>query len=201
MDAYELLCKQAAEKLDTAIAEARTEYRATVEKINALRRELGDEPEPGLRVGKTAIDAVREYLPRDRTFSNAEVLSIVKDAEPERHWNCGTVKAAVYRLADLKEIRRIAKDEKGHVLWAALDFECESKPYAAMPLSDVIADVLGESDPMRPAELVVAIQSLGCRAEDIPQKVLRAVRKALLANPRRFARGEDGVWMTSKLLN
>jgi hypothetical protein len=44
MDAYELLRKQAAEKLDMAISKARTEYRATVEKINALRRELGDEP-------------------------------------------------------------------------------------------------------------------------------------------------------------
>ncbi len=51
-----------------------------------------------------------------------------------------------------------------------------------MPMSDVIADVLKDSEPMRPAELVVALQDLGCRAEDDPQKVLRTVRKALQGN-------------------
>ena len=63
-----------------------------------------------------------------------------------------------------------------------------------MPMSDVPADVLKDSEPMRPAELVVAIQALGCRAEDDPGKVLRAVRKALQGNPRRFVRAGDGAW-------
>ncbi len=71
MDAYKLLQKQAATKLDQAIQAARREYRETCEKINQLRCELGDEPEPGLRVHKTAIDAVREYMPRDRPFSKS----------------------------------------------------------------------------------------------------------------------------------
>ncbi len=107
------------------------------------------------------------------------------------------MKAAVYKLADRKELRRIAKDAKGHILWAAFDFECESKPFATIPMSDVIAEVLTDSEPMRPAELVVAIQALGCRAEDDPQKVLRAVRKALQGNPRRFESDVSGVWKTA----
>ena len=41
MDGYEQLKKRAAEKLEQAISAARREYRETVEKINALRRELG----------------------------------------------------------------------------------------------------------------------------------------------------------------
>ena len=61
-----------------------------------------------------------------------------------------------------------------------------------MPMSDVIADVLKDSEPMRPAELVVALQDLGCRAEDDPQKVLRTVRKALQGNPRRFQNDGGG---------
>ncbi len=165
MDAYELLRKQAAEKLDKAIQVARREYRETCDKINQLRRDLDDEPEPGLRVHKTAIDAVREYMPRDRPFSNREILETIIAAEPERHWNRGTVKAAVYKLADLRELRCIAKDAKGHILWVAFDHDCETKPFAAMLMSDVIADVLKYSEPMRPAELVVALQALGCRAE------------------------------------
>ncbi len=64
-------------------------------------------------------------------------------------------------------------------MWVAFDHDCETKLFAAMPMSDVIADVLKDSEPMRPAELVVALQDLGCRAEDDPQKVVRAVRKAL----------------------
>ena len=139
MDAYKLLQKQAAEKLVQVIQAARTEYRATCDKINSLRRELGDEPEPGLRVHKTAIDAVREYMPRDRPFSNREILETIVVAEPERHWNRGTVKAAVYKLADRKELRRIAKDAKRHILWVAFDHECETKPFAAIPMSYVIS--------------------------------------------------------------
>ncbi len=194
MDAYELLKKQAAEKLDKAITLARKEYRDTCDKINSLRRELGDEPEPGLRVRKTAIDAVREFMPRDRPFSNREVLEILQAAEPERHWNRGSVKAAVYTLADRKELRRIAKDDKGHILWVTFDNDTAAPPYAVMPMSDVIAEVLEGSKGMKPAELVVAIQALGCRAEDDPGKVLRCVRKSLHANPRRFIRSEVSGW-------
>lgn len=196
MDAYELLKKQAAEKLDKAITLARKEYRDTCDKINSLRRELGDEPEPGVRVRKTAIDAVREYMPRDRPFSNAEILTILQAAEPERHWNRGSVKSAVYKLADRKELRRIAKDDKGHILWVTFDNDSVTLPYATMPMSDVIAEVLEGSDGMRPAEIVVAVQSLGCRADDDPQKVLRTVRKALDANPRRFLKSGDA-WVLS----
>lgn len=134
-------------------------------------------------------------MPRDRTFSNREILETIIAAEPERRWNWGTVRAAVYKLADWKKQRRIAKDATGHILWAAFDSECESKPFAAMPLSDVIGDILEGSEPMRPAESVVAIQTLGRRAVDDPQKVLRVVRKALYANPRRFQRDEAGRWM------
>ena len=133
-------------------------------------------------------------MPRDRPFSNCEILETIIAAEPERHWNRGTVKAAVYKLADRKELRRIAKGAKGHILWVAFDHDCETKPFAAMPMSDVIADILEGSEPMRPAELVVAIQALGGRAEDDPGKVLRAVRKALQGNPRRFSGAGDGGW-------
>ena len=84
MDAYELLRKQAAEKLDKAIQTACREYRETRDKINFLRRELGHEPEPGLRVHKTAIDAVREYMPRDRPFSNREILETIIAAETHK---------------------------------------------------------------------------------------------------------------------
>lgn len=81
-----------------------------------------------------------------------------------------------------------------HCARDTFDNDSETKPFATMPLSDVIADVLEGSDPMRPAELVVAIQALGCRADDDPGKVLRAARKALCGNPRRFKRGGDGQW-------
>ncbi len=67
----------------------------------------------------------------------------------------------------------------GHILWVAFYHDCETKPFATMPMSDVIADVLKDSEPMRPAELMVALLDLECRAEDDPQKMLRTVRKAL----------------------
>lgn len=194
MDGYEALRAKAAAKLDAAITAARKEYRETCDKINALRRELGDEPDPSVRAGKTAIDAVREHMPRDRVFSNAEMLQLVQDSEPERHWNRGTVKAAIYKLADLKEIKRIVKDDRGHILWADAGLDVQEKPFAAMPMSDVIADVLETSGPLRPAEIVVKMQDLGCRAEDDPTYLVRLVSKTLYGNPRRFVKGRDRRW-------
>jgi len=197
MDAYEILRKQAADKLDKAIVAARKEYRETVDRINSLRRELGHEPPiNGLRVGRTFTELVREHLPQDRPFTADDVLANVQAVEPDRTFKRGTLKTILHKLGDLALIRRVAKDKKGYVLWAAAGCEVETKPYAAMPLSDVIADILTDSDPMRPAELVVAIQGLGCRAGDDPQKVLRAVRKSLQGNPRRFESDASGVWKT-----
>lgn len=61
-------------------------------------------------------------------------------------------------------------------------------------MSAVIGDNLEGSEPMRPAELVVAIQMLGCRAEDDSGKALRTVRKSLQGHPGRFVRGRDEGW-------
>ncbi len=64
MDAYKLLQKQAAEKLDKAIQAACREYRETCDKINSLRRELGHESSTkGLRVERTFTELVREQSP------------------------------------------------------------------------------------------------------------------------------------------
>jgi hypothetical protein len=196
MDGYDLLRKKAAEKLDQAIQAARREYRDTLQKIDALRRELGDEPPAThtMRLHETALDAVRRYMPRDRTFSVAEMIQILADSEPETHRTRAAVKTSLYKLEDIGELRRIAKDGKGHVLWASIDSGVEHKPYASMPLSDVVAEVLEVSAPMRPTEIVVAIQRLGCRAEQHPPDVLRNVRKALYANPRRFKHDGDQRW-------
>ncbi len=195
MDAYAILQKQAAAKLDQAIQAARREYRETIDRINQLRRELGHEPPTkGLRVERTFTELVRDHHPQDRPYTANDVLVIVQAVEPNRIFKRGTLKTILHKMGDLALIRRVAKDRKGYVLWAAAGCEVETKPYAAMPLSDVIADILEGSEAMRPAELVVAVQRLGDRSEDDPRELLLVVRKSLYANPRRFIKAENGGW-------
>ena len=70
MDGYELLKKRAAEKLEQTISAARREYKERVDRINALRKELGDEPEvEKLKLHETALEMVRRWAPRDRNYT------------------------------------------------------------------------------------------------------------------------------------
>jgi hypothetical protein len=195
MDAYETLRREAADKLDKAILAARKEYRETVAAIDRLRVELGHEkPKSGLRVDATFTDLVRENIPQDRPFTADDILYTVGAIAPNRRFKRGTLKSILHKLGDTGVIRRVAKDKQGYVLWAALACDIDAKPYEAMPMSDVIADVLHDKGPLRAPELVVAVQGLGYRADDDPTYLLRVVRKSLTNNPRRFQRAGDGRW-------
>ncbi len=59
---------------------------------------------------------------------------------------------------------RDSADRQGHILWLAFGHDCETNLSAAMPMSDVIADVLKDPEPMRPAELVAALSRPGLLA-------------------------------------
>jgi hypothetical protein len=58
----------------------------------------------------------------------------------------------------------------------------------------LIAELLKVSPPMRPVELVIALQDRGYRERDNPGKVLNAIRKALLDNPDKFTQDAEGRW-------
>lgn len=199
MDGYETLRAKAAQKLDEAIQAARREYRATCDKINRLRRELGDEKPTSLKTDRPVSEAIEEYMPRERPFTVADMLEILTTVEPEIHRTRAAVKWAMWQMTVKKIIRRVAKDSVGHVLFVAFEHEMPTRPFAVMPMSDIIAGVLEDAaGPMRLPELVVAIQGLGCRDQDPAPAVLRTVRKSLYGNPRRFQKDGEGRWGLGK---
>lgn len=54
--------------------------------------------------------------------------------------------------------------------------------------------VLGEGKPLRLVELVIEIQSRGCRSSDDPRAVLRAIRASFTYHKGKFTQDAEGRW-------
>lgn len=194
MDAFELLRQQAADKLDKAIKAARDEYRAEVAKINELRAALGYENPLGLRTRKRIGDMLEEHYPSDRTFTVDEIVATTQAAYPDIRFRRDSVRSAMQRHKEQGIIRRVCKQDKGTTIWAVADLAVTEVPYGAMSFADVAEEILVGSQGMRPAELVVAMQTAGYRQDDDPAHLVRKVTQSLGINPKRFQRDARGKW-------
>lgn len=193
-DPFEQLRKQAAQKMDAAIKVARDEYKAEVAKINALRSSLGYENPMGLRTRKRIGDMLAEHYPSDRTFTVDDLIANVSASYPNERFKRQSVRTAMQEHKEKGIVRRVAKEKNGIIVWAVAELAVVEKPFAAMSIGDVIAEVLLDSNGMRPAELVVAMQTMGFRREDDPVALMRQVSKSLYMNPRRFVKDGIGKW-------
>jgi hypothetical protein len=195
MDAYEQLKSQARDKRDAAISRARTEYRDTLGRIDSLRSDLGEDvlaAKP--QRTKPIIELIVELIPRNKGFTFADVHRALCDSEPGRQFNQLSVRTLLPKLEAQGIIRRVSKNQKGRVVWAAAGAKVQESPYGAMPLVDVAEHLLRESGPMTTVELVVAMQEHGHRADVNPRQLVAALRTSLRRYPGRFVRGGDGRW-------
>jgi hypothetical protein len=194
-NAYAILRQQAVAKMDKAIKEARDEYRETLYKINALQDELvANRPRAGkLKTQGSIFALVIKHIPTDRPFTASELCDMLEAVYPDRPIKKQTVKSGLHKLGERGIIRRISKEKDGFIIWAHHECGVTAPAWAAMPMSKVIAEAL-KARPMRIAEVVIAVQSLGYRENDDPSELLRTVRKALYNNPRKFARNEAEQW-------
>jgi hypothetical protein len=198
MDAYSQLEKQARKKRDAAISRARVEYRDTLQRIHNLRDALGESIEPQKRAKpKPIVELVQELMPRDRAFTFADVLRILRDANPDREFSDPSIRSLLSNLDKKGIVRRVGSNQKGRVLWAAGDSKIEAEPYGQASLVDMAEAMLQKHGPLRPAELVVAIRETGYRADADPHATMAAVRQLLRRYTKRFSRGKDGRWQVT----
>jgi len=198
MNPFSTLQKQAARKRDAVILRARNEYRDTCQRIANLRDTLGEPGSPPKPEKlKPIIDLMQELIPRDRTFTFADMLNWLRDAEPDRVFFDPSIRSMLAVLDKRGVLRRVSTNQQGRVLWAAADAEIEESPFGRAALVDVAEAMLQKHGPLKPAELVVAIRETWVSArrrssrDDAPvvaavhQAVQTRGRWALGAIPRR----------------
>ena len=112
MDPFRLLQGRAAEKRDSAIAEARREYRRDIEAIEALSSELPPQlPLVDLSpLGKrpNVTEMVKAVIPADKPFTISNVLHLLHDAHGQS-FHYPTVRTQTSRLCSQGYIKRLYK--------------------------------------------------------------------------------------------
>lgn len=194
MDPYAAIQRQAAKKRDAAIARARDEYRETCQRIYNLRESLGIAEVPKAPKLKPIIELIQELIPRDQPFTFADMLRLLRDAEPGRVFFDPSIRSMLALLNKRGVVRKVGTDQRGRVLWAASDAKIEESEFGQAALVDVAEAMLQKHGPMMPAELVVCIRETGYRADADPHATMAAVRQLLRRYTARFKRGEDGRW-------
>lgn len=197
MDAIELLRKQAARKRDDAIQAARDEYHRNLKTIAELGLRLGHpiKTTRGTPAKRIITELIVEYMPKDRPFSHREMVAILRKYVPNRRFQEPTIRTMFKKLADDGRVRRVRKGDHGFMLWAAPECPVEDAgPMASMSLPEAAEYVLKDRGPLRPVEIVLAVQELGYRADGDQRTMLSGLSQALKRYKDRFALGADGKW-------
>jgi hypothetical protein len=140
---------------------------------------------------KPLIELTRELLPHDRAFTISEVVELLGHAEPDRTIYIATVRTFFVRLEEQGLIRRVRR-RKGRVLWATADSGVPDSPYGAMPMTDVAADIIRDTGPLKGAELIVAMHERGYRTDASQRGLYRTLESSLSKSP--LFRKDGGKW-------
>jgi hypothetical protein len=198
MDAYTDLRNRARARRDETIREAHSLYKQALKRIDLLERSLGREkpkqavvPEPEAR---RIMDLMVENMPKDRPFSSAELVELLRDLYPERDIAARTIRTYLHRLIVQGEIRRVCKPKGKEMLYAHKACTVETVPDQAAALTNVAEQVLQEAGPMTMLQLTLAIQDRGTRPDIKPHSLMQSLRRAIWDNQGRFVKGKDGRW-------
>jgi len=196
MDPYEQLRNEARQTRDKAYSRIRDQYRDSLRRIESLRAHLGGAPtaigKP--RKGKSVVEMVCDLMPRDKGFTFADIHRLLQEANPGREFNQASIRTILPKLEAQGMIRRVTKNQRGHVVWAAAGVVIKESPFGAMALTDVAESILRECGPMTPVQLVVVMREKGHRADADPRKLVATLRQAVRRYPGRFTVETDGRW-------
>jgi hypothetical protein len=137
-------------------------------------------------------------MPKDQPFALRDILPILRKAEPHRQFIEPPVRTIFKRLIDDGAVRKVRKSDHGYMLWAAPGCPIEEiGPLATVSIADAIEYVVRRDGPLRPVEIVLAIQKAGYRPDASPRNLLATLGQALKRNsPRRFTLLTNGKWST-----
>lgn len=103
MDAFNELRRQARERREKAICEARDAYAATRARIAALEQDiLGRD----LSSHRTIASCIDSLLPTDRTFTTVDILAGLEALDPRRNWRKRPLDSHISRLRERGPMRQ-----------------------------------------------------------------------------------------------
>lgn len=190
MDAFNELRKQAREKRDKAVSEARDAYDATLTRIASLEQDiLGRD----LSSHKSIAACIDSVIPTDRPFTTQDILASLEALDPRRNWRKRSVDSHIYRLRERRIVRRLKKAHGEQLaVYVRVGVHIDPLPFEDMTLPEVAAKVLAERGPMRQTELVMAMLEAGYKTTMTPKNLRNAVGVVLRKDSRFCERA--GTW-------
>jgi len=191
MNAFIELRKQARDKRDKAIGQAREDYAATLRRIAGLEQDLcGREP----LTHKTIASCIESVLPSDRVFTTVDIMTSLEALDPKRDWRKRSIDSHLSRLRGRGIVRRVKKSQNTQpAIYVRVGVDVEPLPFEDMPLAEVVAEVLGGCQPVRQTDLVVAMLEAGYQTTMSPKRLRDAVGRVLRGDRGQFWE-EDGEW-------
>ena len=165
MQALNDLRQAARDRRDKLIAKARAEYEATLSKIASIEQDLlGREPTNP----RSIASCVSSVIPRDETFTSADVVRRLEALDPRRPWRKRSVDHTIQRLRSKGFVRRLSKAKRGTnhaepAVYVRAGAQTDSHPFAEMTLADVLYATL-EGKSLTTTELIVTIREAGYRS-------------------------------------
>jgi hypothetical protein len=189
MQAFNELRKGAREKRDRAIGHAREEYAATLRRIADLEQDLlGREPSSH----RTIASCIDPVIPTDRAFTTVDIIAALEALDPAREWRKRSVDNHISRLRHRGIIRRVKKSQNTQpALYVSAGVEVEPLPFEDMTLPEVVEQVLGDRQPLRQTDLVVAMLEAGYQTTMEPKALRGAVGVVHRGDRERFRKSGD----------
>jgi DNA-binding transcriptional ArsR family regulator len=169
---FHALRKIARERRDKDIAAIQAHYEAVLVQLSAIEQDLFGRVPINRRSIASCIESV---IPSDRTFTTHDVMTELIALDPGRTWRKRSLESHLTRLRERGLIKRLRKGTgKTLSLYARADCgdEQESKP-----IKVAVAEVL--TQPMRLAEIVVAVLETGHRTTQTRNEFRNTVRRVL----------------------
>ena len=191
MNAFIELRKQARDKRDKAIAQAREDYVATLRRIANLEQDLcGREPS----THKTIASCIDSLIPADRVFTTVDIMTSLEALDPKRDWRKRSIDSHLSRLRGRGIVRRVKKSRNTQpAVYVRVGVDVKPLPFEDMTLPEVVAEVLRSRQPVRQTDLVVAMLEAGYQTTMSPKALRDAVGRVLRGDEGRF-RTRKGEW-------
>lgn len=194
MNVFIELRKQARDKRDKAIAQAREDYTATLRRIASLEQDLcGREPTNH----RTIASCIESVMPTDRVFTTVDIMTSLEALDPKRDWRKRSVDSHLSRLRGRGIVRRVKKSRNTQpAIYVRVGVEVEPLPFGDMTLPEVVEEVLKSCQPCRQTELVMAMLEAGYQTTMSPKALRDAAGRVLRGDEGRF-REKSGEWGVS----
>lgn len=192
MNPFIELRKQARDKRDKGIGQARDDYAATLRRIAGLEQDLlGREPS----THRSIASCIESVIPSDQVFTTVDIVTSLEALDPKRDWRMRSINSHLSRLRTRKIIRRMKKSQSNQpAVYVRVGVDIEPLPFEDLTLPEVVAEVLGGREPTRQTDLVVAMLEAGYQTSMSPKRLRDAVGRVLQGDERRFRR-TGGKWV------